>query len=184
TDATGDVSQTAGARVIRLPSNVGKGVAIRRGLEEVHGGVIVLIDGDGQDDATEIPLLLEALQPGVDLVIGSRFKGHFEPGAITPINRAGNRFLTQVINVLFSTTLTDTQAGFKAFRWEALRRVNLQASRFDIEVDLLIGILRSGGRVVEVPVSRAPRQHGHSRLSSIRDGARILCRILALRFLR
>jgi glycosyltransferase involved in cell wall biosynthesis len=181
TDGTDRAAADAGARVLRLPANGGKGVAVRRGLSASRGEVIVLIDGDGQDDPTEIPRLLEALQPGVDLVVGSRFIGRFEPGAITAVNHWGNRILTAVINVLFSTALTDTQAGFKAFRAGTLRRVNLHAERFDIEVDLLLGILLAGGRIVEVPVRRAPRQHGESRLSSLRDGVRILRRIVALR---
>ncbi len=182
TDGTDQVAASAGARVLRLPVNGGKGAAVRRGLSEAKGEVIVLIDGDGQDDPAEIAQLLEALRPGVDLVVGSRFMGRFEPGAITPVNRWGNRFLTSVINLLFATALTDTQAGFKALRAETLRRVNLSAHRFDIEVDLLLGVLRAGGRVVEVPVRRAPRGHGESRLNSVLDGARILRRIVALRF--
>jgi glycosyltransferase involved in cell wall biosynthesis len=182
TDGTGEVAAAAGARVLRLPVNGGKGAAVRRGLAEARGAVIVLIDGDGQDDPAEIPRLLEALRPDVDLVVGSRFLGRFEPGAITPINHWGNRFLTGVVNRLFASRLTDTQAGFKAFRTEALRRVSLRADRFDIEVDLLVGLLRAGGRVVEVPVGRAPREHGQSRLNSIADGLRILRRILSLRF--
>jgi glycosyltransferase involved in cell wall biosynthesis len=181
TDGTEQAASDAGARVLRLPANGGKGSAVRRGLIEAQGEVIVLIDGDGQDDPMEIPQLLEALRPDVDLVVGSRFIGRFEPGAITPVNHWGNRFLTSVINLLFSTALTDTQAGFKACRVEMLRRVNLRAARFDIEVDLLLGVLRAGGRVVEVPVRRAPRQHGESRLNSLIDGARILRRIVALR---
>jgi glycosyltransferase involved in cell wall biosynthesis len=181
TDGTERAAAGAGARVLRLRANEGKGAAVRRGLAEVRGEVIVLIDGDGQDDPKEIPRLLEALQPDVDLVVGSRFIGRFEPGAITPVNRWGNRFLTSVVNLLFSAKLTDTQAGFKAFRAETLRRLNLSAKRFDIEVDLLLGVLRAGGRVVEVPVGRAPREHGESRLNSLRDGARILRRIVALR---
>ncbi len=182
TDGTDQVAASAGARVLRLPVNGGKGAAVRRGLSEAKGELIVLIDGDGQDDPAEITQLLEALRPGVDLVVGSRFMGRFAPGAITPVNRWGNRFLTSVTNVLFSTTLTDTQAGFKAFRAETLRRVNLSADRFDIEVDLLLGVLHAGGRVVEVPVRRAPREHGASRLNSVIDGARILRRIVARRF--
>jgi len=181
TDGTAGVATDAGARVIELSANSGKGLAVRKGLIEAHGQVIVLIDGDGQDDATEIPRLLEALRPDVDLVVGSRFIGRFEPGAITPFNHWGNRFLTWVINRLFSTALTDTQAGFKAVRTQTLRRVNLRAHRFDIEVDLLLGVLRAGGHVVEVPVRRGPRQHGESRLNSLLDGARILRRIVALR---
>ena len=62
------------------------------------------------------------------------------------------------------------------------RRINLRASRFDIEVDLLLGVLRMGGRVVEVPVRRSPRKHGESRLNSLLDGTRILRRIIARRF--
>ncbi len=182
TDGTDRAAADAGARVVRLPANGGKGSAVRRGLSEARGEVIVLIDGDGQDDPTEIPRLLDALRADVDLVVGSRFIGQFEPGAITPLNHRGNRVLTSVINVLFSTALTDTQAGFKALRAETLRRVNLRAHRFDIEVDLLLGVLRAGGRVIEVPVRRAPRQHGESRLNSLRDGTRILRRIIALRF--
>lgn len=182
TDGTAQTAEAAGARVLQLPANGGKGSALRQGLTQVRSDVIVLIDGDGQDDPAEIPRLLQALEPGVDLVIGSRFIGHFEPGAITPVNRWGNRFLTGVINLLFSTSLTDTQAGFKAFRTDVLPRIELRASRFDIEVDLLLGVLGAGGRVVEIPVRRAPRQHGASRLNSFLDGARILRRIVVRRF--
>jgi glycosyltransferase involved in cell wall biosynthesis len=182
TDGTAQTAAAAGARVLQMPANGGKGAALRRGLTETLGEVIVLIDGDGQDDPAEIPSLLEALRPDVDLVVGSRFIGHFEPGAITPVNHWGNRFLTSVINVLFSTALTDTQAGFKAFRADVLRRIKLRASRFDIEVDLLLGVLRSGGRVVEIPVRRGARKHGASRLNSVIDGTRILRRIVARRF--
>jgi len=181
TDGTEGVATSAGARVLRLAANGGKGAAIRRGLSEAQGEVIVLIDGDGQDDPAEIPRLLDALRPEVGLVVGSRFMGHFEPGAITPINHWGNRFLTSIINVLFAAALTDTQAGFKAVRRATLQRIQLRAQYFDIEVDLLLGILRGGGRVVEVPVNRAPRQHGKSRLHSIIDGSRILRRILVRR---
>ncbi len=182
TDDTSRVATEAGARVVRLEVNAGKGAAVRRGLRELSGETVVLIDGDGQDDPQEIPHLLAALGPGVDLVVGSRFIGRFEPGAITPVNHWGNRFLTSVINLLFSAALTDTQAGFKALRSETLQRLNLSAHRFDIEVDVLLGVLRSGGHVVEVPVRRAARQHGKSRLHSLRDGSRILRRILVRRF--
>ncbi len=182
TDGTDGVAGGAGARVVRLPTNGGKGRAVRRGLSEAHGDVVVLIDGDGQDDPSEIPRLLDALGPGVDLVVGSRFLGRFEAGAITPVNHWGNWFLTTTINLLFATRLTDTQAGFKAVRADALARVTLSAHRFDIEVDLLLGVLAAGGRVVEVPVRRAARPHGTSRLHGIRDGARIFRRIVARRF--
>src|SRR5689334_23069342 len=86
TDGTDRTAAVARARPLRLSTNAGRRAAVRLGLGGRRGEVIVLIDGDGQDDPAEIPRLLEALRPDVDLVIGSRFIGRFEPGAITPVN--------------------------------------------------------------------------------------------------
>lgn len=182
TDGTGDLAEKAGAKVIRLARNGGKGVAIRRGIAEASGDLLLFMDADGQDEPNEIPRLIEAFAPGIDMVVGSRFRGTFGSGAITPLNRFGNQALTEVVNLLFGARLTDTQAGFRAVRTEAARRARLSALRYDIEVDLLLSVLRSGGRVVEVPVSRKRRDHGQTHLDSFRDGSRILLRILRKRF--
>ena len=106
------------------------------------------------------------MEPGVDMVVGSRFRGSFEDGAITPLNRAGNQLLTGVVNVLFGTALTDTQAGFRAVRRAAASRCTLTASRYDIEVDLLLGVLRAGGRVVETAHVFSPERKATRSSSS------------------
>ena len=180
-DETGTIAARAGAKVERFSRNRGKGAAVRRGIEMAQGEILLFMDADGQDDPREIPALLGAFGPGVDMVVGSRFLGEFGEGAITPLNRAGNQLLTGVVNALFGARLTDTQAGFRAVRRAAAERARLSANRYDIEVDLLLSVLRSGGRVVEVPVSRARRSHGSSSLRSFRDGTRILVRILRKR---
>jgi glycosyltransferase involved in cell wall biosynthesis len=180
-DRTSSEATAAGAQVLRLFPNRGKGAALRRGIEQSRGDVLVFLDADGQDDPAEIPLLMQALGDEVDLVIGSRFLGHFGPGAITRVNHAGNRFLTGILNVLYDTHVTDTQAGFKVVRRRAIAGRPLKASKFDIEVDVLANVLLGGGRVVEVPVSRAARAHGRSRLNSVRDGTLILKRIVQVR---
>lgn len=180
-DETGTLAERAGAKVERFPRNRGKGAAVRRGIAMAEGDILLFLDADGQDDPREIPALLGAIEHGVDMVVGSRFLGRFGEGAITPLNRAGNQLLTGVVNALFGARLTDTQAGFRAVRRAAAERAGLSADRYDIEVDLLISVLRSGGRVVEVPVSRARRSHGASSLNSFRDGTRILARILRKR---
>jgi glycosyltransferase involved in cell wall biosynthesis len=182
-DETSSLATAAGARVVRLPENRGKGVAVREGIAAARGDVVVMLDADGQDDPAEIPDLLAALTDDVDMVVGSRFRGHFGEGSITPLNYAGNRFLTFVLNVLFTTRMTDTLAGFKAVRTSRLRGLRLEARRYDIEVELLVGLLRAGARVVEIPVHRAARVHGSSRLDSFRDGTRVLGRILRLRLM-
>jgi glycosyltransferase involved in cell wall biosynthesis len=185
-DATAKVAETAGARVCRLDRNRGKGRALRAGIAEARGELLVFLDGDGQDLPEDIPLLLEALDPSVAMVIGSRFlrAGQFGEGAITPLNRAGTRMLTGVLNALFGTTVTDPIAGFRAVRRAALEGCTLAAERYDIEVDLLLALLEGGQRVVEVPVRREARAFGTTDLSPFRDGTRILWRILAHRVRR
>src|SRR5215472_612532 len=180
-DETGKLAEASGARVVRLGRNQGKGVALREGIAAAQGDLLLMLDADGQDDPADIPKLLDAMAPDIDMVVGSRFRGRFEDGAITPLNYVGNRFLTLIFNVVFGTGLTDTLAGFKVIRASRLRGLSLEARRYDIEVELLFALLRGGGRVIEVPVGRAARVHGESRLASFRDGARVLGRILRLR---
>ncbi len=181
-DATAALAEEAGARVVRLPVNQGKGAALRRGIAEARGEVLVFLDADGQDDPAEIPLLLGALADDVALVIGSRFMGAFRDGAITGFNRAGNVGLTAVSNALFGMRISDTQAGFRAVRRRAVVDLPLRARRYDIETELLLRVHLAGGRVVEVPVTRSARSHGASGLSSLRDGARILRCMLSVRW--
>ena len=181
-DRTADAAEEAGARVIRLGHNHGKGHALRLGIEQSAGDVLVFLDADGQDDPFEIPLLLEPLSQGADLVIGSRFLGRFDPGAISAMNRLGSLALTHLVNALFGVRVTDTLAGFRAARRTLLERVTLQAKGYDIETDLLLQALRIGAHVVEVPVRRGARRHGQSGLNPIADGVRILRRILHMRW--
>jgi glycosyltransferase involved in cell wall biosynthesis len=182
TDDTYEAAAGTGARVIRLDPNQGKGAALRRGIQEATGEILVFIDGDGQDSPYEIPLLVGAFKPDVDLVLGSRFLGNFRPGAITRLNLAGTRFITLLVNRMFGCRVTDPLAGFRAVRRSILERIELKAQGYDIEVDLLLRVLRAGGRVVEVPASRSARPSGASDLSSFRDGIRIARRILQVRF--
>ena len=182
TDGTYEAAVQAGARVIRLDPNQGKGAALRRGIQEATGEILVFIDGDGQDNPFEMPLLVGAFEPDVDLVLGSRFLGYFGPGAITRMNLAGTRFITFLVNQTFGCRVTDPLAGFRAVRRSIFERIELKAQGYDIEVDLLLRVLRAGGRVVEVPASRAARPSGASDLSSLRDGIRIARRIFQVRF--
>jgi len=176
-DDTATVAAAAGARVVQLSQNRGKGVAVRRGAHEARGDILVFMDADGQDDPADIPAVLASLQDDVDMVVGSRFLGHFERDAIRPLHAWGNRALTGMINGLFSAALTDTQAGFRALRRDRFLGCALDAHGYDVEVDLLLEVLGTGGRIVEVPVTRRARAGGHSHLRTFRDGTRIALRI-------
>lgn len=180
-DDTAARAEAAGANVLRMGRNRGKGVALRRGIAHARGEVLIFLDADGQDDPAQIPNLLDELDSDVDMVIGSRFLGRFARGAITPINRAGTRMLTATMNALFGTRITDPIAGFRVVRARPLAACRLTAVRYDIELDILLALLARGARVVEVPVDRYPRRHGRSDLSSVRDGTRMLLKMLSRR---
>lgn len=183
TDGTQAIARDAGARVLSLDGNRGKGVAVRHAIERIDAEVLVFLDADGQDDPSEIPALLDALA-SADLVLGSRFLGRFERGAIKPIDRFGTRALTLALNVAHRSSVTDPIAGFRAARSDFLRSLDLRAERYDIEIDMVLAALRRGAIVREVPVRREPRRFGHTNLSRVRDGSRMLARIVASRFRR
>lgn len=180
-DATAERATAAGAQVLRNEQNLGKGASLRRAAARATGDVLVTLDADGQDDPADIPALLAAIAAGADLVIGSRFRGAFGPGAITPINHVGNLALTAALNVLYGVRLSDTQAGFRAIRRGLWQRLPLQAARYEVETEVLVRALLAGARVVEVPVTRRAREHGRSALHGLRDGSRILACMLRLR---
>jgi glycosyltransferase involved in cell wall biosynthesis len=181
-DATSERARLAGARVVVLGRRGGKGKAMRDGAATASGEVLVFLDGDGQDPTADIPRLLAAIERGADLAIGSRFQGAFEPDAISPIDRLGNRALTAIVRLLYRRRVTDSQAGFKAIRRATFDALELRANGFDIEAELLARAIVQGATIVEVPVTRRARIEGRSRLRRVPDGLRILARIVAVRF--
>jgi glycosyltransferase involved in cell wall biosynthesis len=180
-DGTAELAARAGARVLRNERNLGKGASLRRAAAEARGDVIVMLDADGQDDPADVPALLAVIDDGADLVVGSRFRGDFRPGAITLVNRLGNLGLTTALNLLYGVRLSDTQAGFRAIRRELWQRLPLRAARYELETEVLVRALQADARVVEVPVTRRAREHGRSALHGVRDGSRILACMLRLR---
>jgi glycosyltransferase involved in cell wall biosynthesis len=183
TDHTGAIAREADAAVLALETNRGKGVAVRHAIDRIDAGVLVFLDADGQDDPAEIPKLVAALDHA-DLVLGSRFLGRFERGAIQPIDRLGTRALTLALNLAHGSSITDPIAGFRAARSDFLRSLDLRAERYDIEIDMVLAALRRGAVIREVPVRREPRRFGHTNLSRVRDGSRMLARIVASRVRR
>ena len=179
TDGTGAVAESAGATVIAHPTNRGKGAALRSGCRAATGGILLFLDADGQDDVDEIPLLLDALEPDAAMAIGSRFAGRLLEGSITRLNHVGNRLLTSVFNGLYGCAISDTQAGFRAVRRQHIDPDALRSRAYEIETEMLIHVLRRGGRVVEVPVTRHPRASGETGFVPMYHGLRILRAMLA-----
>jgi glycosyltransferase involved in cell wall biosynthesis len=140
----------------------GKGSALRAGFQAATSEVVVMMDADGSMSPQEIPRFLYFLD--------------------NRLRRLGNRSLLTLVNLLTDSRLTDLCYGFCAFRRRYLEHLGLSASGFEIETELVLGALRAGLRIAEVPSLELPRRSGRSRLRTFRDGDRVLRTVLRHRF--
>lgn len=171
-DNTAKEAQEAGARVIREEKR-GYGNAYIRGFNEATGDVIVMGDADGTYPFDE---MLEFIQPilngKADFVMGSRLKGEIIKGAMPALHQyIGNPFLTWLLNVLFSTGISDAHCGMRAMTQEVWNKLNLKTSGMEFASEMVIEASRKKIRIVEVPITYYPRG-GESKLSSFSDGWR------------
>ena len=160
--------------VIVLDDRPGKGAAVRAGVAAASGDVVVMLDADGSMNPEEIERFVQPLFDGHELVRGSRNLPGAGSADISVIRDIGNRVLLGIANRLFGTSRTDLCYGYAAFRREAFQRLGLTADGFEIEAQLFLRAERANLRVVEVPSFEAPRRHGVSNLSTVRDGWRVL----------
>jgi glycosyltransferase involved in cell wall biosynthesis len=152
TDATAEEARRAGARVISLPSNGGKGAALAAAFADLFGrgfdGVITL-DADGQHLPEEIPKLLQVAAEGGDLVLGVR--DHLF-GEMSGIRRASNRLSSKAISFAAGQRLNDIQTGFRFYSRRLVETVGFPEARFEAESAVVVRAARRGFRVVTVPV--------------------------------
>jgi dolichol-phosphate mannosyltransferase len=175
-DGTADLAEAAGRElgnieVLRRPGKDGLGSAYRAGFAqglELGFEVMVEIDADGSHDPGALPTLLAAVRGGADLAIGSRYV----PGGSIPdwprirrfISIAGNRYASAVLRL----DVKDATAGFRAYRADMLRRLDLPAIRADgygFQVEMVYRVARLGGSIVEVPITFTDRVEGDSKMS-------------------
>jgi glycosyltransferase involved in cell wall biosynthesis len=160
-----------GLRVLLQPENRGKGSALAAGFAAARGDVLVVQDADLEYDPADLPGLLDPIRRGVaDVVYGSRFGGR--PQRVHMFwHKVGNRYLTFLTNLLFNTTLTDMETGYKMFRREVIAGVTLRSRRFDIEPELTAKIFKAKKwRVYEVPICYYGRTYDEGKKITWRDG--------------
>lgn len=182
TDMTRRVAEESGAKIIMEPRR-GKGRAVRAALESVNDDFIFILDADYTYPATHIPEMLELLEVGYDVVIGSRLKGHREPGAISRLNFVGNHVLASMANLLYGTSISDLCTGYWGLRREVAKDLNLEAVGFDLEANMFVEIAGKGYRIGEIPI-RFRRRMTPSKLGSLKDGLKIGRMLLRKRFRR
>lgn len=175
TDGTCDVARRLIPDVkIVQQTRRGKGNALRCGLAESTGDIIVLMDADGSTDPREIPLFVEALLAGADLVKGSRFLEAGGSDDITRLRRLGNQVLNEVVNQLFQTRFTDLCYGYIALWRGCLDFFDVDCDGFEVETQINLRARKSNLKIVEVPSHERLRLYGVSHLNTFRDGWRVL----------
>ncbi|MDQ3697748.1 MAG: glycosyltransferase family 2 protein [Gemmatimonadota bacterium] len=177
TDRTSEIAAGFGARVIRnTKPRSGKGMALRAGFEAAKGDVLVMLDADYSHRAEEIPAFLDAMKPGVGLVIGSRVVGGSEE--YHHVRALGNVFLSATLGLCTGRYLSDALNGFKMFRRDVFTDFTYTSANFEIEIEIIANTLRKGYKVVEVSSHERARAGGQMKSRVVRHGTRFLLRIL------
>ena len=168
-------------RVLRHQKNQGKGAAIRTGLAQARGDLVLIQDADLEYDPNDWPKLLDPILRGkARVVYGSRFTG--ERKNMLPLHWIGNRLLSLVTNVLYSSTLSDMETCYKMFDSQVLEGLTVVSNRFDFEPEITAKVLRRGHRIYEVPISYAGREHDEGKKITWRDGFGALKALIKYRF--
>ena len=170
TDRSAELAERDGVQVLRQEHR-GKGAAIRAAIPLVDGDIVVIQDADMEYDPAEVPGLIAPIQRGVaDVVFGSRLVGGRPQRAYLFWHKVGNRFLSLLTGVLYNTTLTDMETGYKAFRADVLRSLDLREDGFGIEPEITGEVCRRHLRVYELPISYFGRTFAEGKKITWRDG--------------
>jgi len=168
--------------------NRGKGAAIRTGLQNCKGEVIIIQDADLEYNPEDYPSLLRPILSGRSKVVyGTRLKtlplvllGKDKTPFVS--HYLGNRFLSFITNILYGAKLTDMETCYKVFKKEIVQKIKLVSNRFEIEAEITAKILRQGYSIVEVPIKTNPRGYDEGKKITWRDGVQALWLVLKYRF--
>lgn len=180
TDRSSEIAEAHGVFVVYAELR-GYGAALDAGIQAARGGYVLIADADDSYDFAYVPHFLTELRNGADLVMGNRFRGGIEAGAMPPLHRyIGNPILSFLTRFLFQVPVGDTHCGMRAFSRDAYRRLNLRSTGMEFASEMVIKASLHSQRIVEVPTTlKKDGRSGPSHLRTLRDGWRHLRLLLS-----
>lgn len=169
TDGTVEFFQGKGIPVIKqvIP---GHGEAFKLGMRKASGDILVFFGCDGNNRPENIPILVEEIEKGNDLVIASRFGKNSRSLDTTLVRRFGNWLFAFLVNMRWQVQLTDVFDEFRAIKKEGMMGLNLKNSYFDLELEMVIKAIKNNLKITETPTVEHQRIGGRAKLSTIKDG--------------
>jgi len=172
-------------KVYRHSVNLGKGAALRTGIQNASAPIVIIQDADLEYDPHEYPKIIgPILRDKADAVFGSRFIGSEEHRVLYFWHSVGNRFLTLLSNMFTNLNLTDMETCYKAFRRELIQSITLKENRFGFEPEVTAKLARSGARIYEVAISYHGRTYAQGKKIGWKDGVSAIRCILKYGFFK
>ncbi|MDJ0702743.1 MAG: glycosyltransferase family 2 protein [Leptolyngbyaceae cyanobacterium MO_188.B28] len=166
-------------RVIFHPKNLGKGAALRTGINAVTGDIIIIQDADLEYDPQEYPIMINPiLDDRADVVFGSRFQGGRPHRVVYYWHAVGNKILTTLSNMFTNINLTDMETCYKAFKREILQAIEIKENRFGFEPEITAKVAKMNCRIYEVGISYYGRTYKEGKKIGWKDGVKAIFCIL------
>lgn len=190
-DNTGKIIESVSKKelkYIRHSKNIGKGAAVRTGIENSSGDLILIQDADLEYDPSYYSTMLEPiLKKEASIVYGTRLVNYplklwGKNKTVLPLHLLANKFLTGLVNILYKAKLTDMETCYKLSSREILKKINLKSNRFEIEPEITIKCLKLGYNIIEVPIKASPRNYNEGKKIGFKDGIQAIWTIVKYKF--